>query len=244
MISNLAVFLLLLLPCIAQQKSTPKVIAFNPADYPIGKFQITRKEFSYGEVMVRVIQVKNLGYTMEPDMCRAWLEVKKGERLLKRFYYPDINPVGGGFGIFLPKQQPMDDYFAAVKDGDYNGRLLLVRKDGETQDLPGGFFFLTADRRFLVSEYNSDLYAVTVFDLKENRKVLESSNLPEIGSWYEDESGYFFMEYGKPGHAERLDLEHGKFLKIHVTPADISKSHKVRYDFDLRKKRDCTSEPQ
>jgi hypothetical protein len=50
-----------------------------------------------------------------------------------------------------------------------------------------------------VSEYSSDFYALVVFDLKENKKVLEAQNLPEIGSWYKDDSGYFFMEYGNAG---------------------------------------------
>jgi hypothetical protein len=40
----------------------------------------------------------------------------------------------------------------AVKEGDYDGRQLLVDKDGSTHDLLGGVFFLTEDRRFLVSE--------------------------------------------------------------------------------------------
>ncbi|HST11300.1 MAG TPA: hypothetical protein VLL05_13065 [Terriglobales bacterium] len=241
---ELAFLFLLALASFAQSNSPPKVVAFHAAEYPTGKFQISRRELPLGEVTVRVIQVKNLGYTMLPDTCRAWLEVRKGERLPKRFYYADIEPVGFSFGIFLPKRQPTEDYFVAVKEGDYDGRLLLVRKDGETQDLPGGFFFVTSDRRFLVSEYSSDLYALAVFDLKENRKVLESRDLPEIGSWYQDDSGYFFMEYGKPGQAERLDLEKGQLTKMHVKPADLSRAHKVHYDFDPRNTRDCTSEPQ
>jgi hypothetical protein len=54
----------------------------------------------------------------------------KGGQLLKRFYYRDINPGGSSFGLFLPKQQPSSDDFVAVKEGDYDGRLLLVDKDG------------------------------------------------------------------------------------------------------------------
>jgi|HubBroStandDraft_6_1064221.scaffolds.fasta_scaffold99375_3 hypothetical protein len=235
--------ILLIITSFAQQTTQTKV--FRPADYPSGKFKVTRKDFPRGDVTIRVIEVKNLGYTMAPDQCRAWLEVRKGSALLKQFYYADIRPVGNSFGIFLPKQQAADDYFVAVKGGDYDGRLLLVGKDGATHDLPGGYFFLTEDQRFLVSEYSSDLYVVAVFDLKDGRKVLEARNLPEIGSWYHDDSGYFFMEYGKPGHAERLDLVSNRLIKIRVTPDDIAKAHKVRYDFALSSKtKDCTAEPQ
>jgi hypothetical protein len=235
--------ILLILTSFAQQTTQTRV--FRPADYPTAKFQVTRKDFPHGDVTIRVIEVNNLGYTMAPDQCRAWLEVRKGSALLKQFYYADIMPVGNSFGIFVPKLQASDDYFAAVKAGDYDGRLLLVGKDGTTHDLPGGDFFLTEDRRFLVSEYMSDLYAIAIFDLKQGRKVFEARNLPEIGSWYRDDSGYFFMEHGKPGHAERLDVVSNRLIKIRVTPDDIAKAHKVRYDFTLSNKtKDCTAEPQ
>jgi len=224
----------------AQQGGT----AFRASDYPSGKFKITQKSFTHGTVTIRVIQVKNLGYTMEPDTCRAWLEVRKGGQLLKRFYYKDFEPVGSSFGLFLPKQQPSPDYFVAVKEGDYDGRLLLVDKEGATHYLLGGFFFVTEDRRFLVREYFSDLYALVVFDLKENKTVLEARDIPEIGSWYKDDSGYFFMEYGKANHAERLDLERGQLVKMTVTRADRGKARKITYDFDGRKMQDCTSDVQ
>ena len=238
------VSLLALVTTAAQVTGQKGQIAFRAADYPSGKFKVTEKTFTHGTVTIQVIQVKNLGYTLEPDTCRAWLEVRKDKQLLKRFYYRDINPVGSSFGIFLPKFQPSADYFVAVKEGDYDGRLLLVDKEGVTHDLPGGFFFLTEDRRFLVTEYSSDLYEVVVFDLKENKKVLEARNLPEIGSWYKDDSGYFFMEYGRPNHAERLDLERGQLVKITVSRTERSEARKVAYDFDNRKMRDCTSDVQ
>jgi hypothetical protein len=131
MTRNLILVSLLSVASASAQVTAPKEkIAFRAGDYPPGKFKITQKSLTHGTVNIRVIQVKNLGYTMDPDTCRAWLEVRKGNQLLKRFYYRDINPVGSSFGLFLPKQQPSSDDFVAVKEGDYDGRLLLVDKDG------------------------------------------------------------------------------------------------------------------
>jgi hypothetical protein len=188
----------------AQVMAQKGMNVFRAGDYPSGKFKVTQRTLTVGTVTIQVIQVKNLGYTMEPDTCRAWLDVRKGNQLLKRFYYRDFKLVGGSFGLFLPKQQPSADYFVAVKEGDYDGRLLLVDKDGATHYLLRGMFFLTEDRRYLVSEYVSDLYALVVFDLQENEQVMEARNLPEIGSGYKDEAGYFFMVYGvRPAGSRR-----------------------------------------
>ena len=244
MISQLTNLLLIFLLGSPQSLPSKKSPAFDPKAYPPNKFKITRKDYPLGDITVRITQVRNEGYTMPPDTCRAWLEVKRGDQLLKRLYYANIEPVGGDYGIFVPKQQPSADYFVAVKDGDYDGRLFLVGKDGEVANLIGGSYFITADRKFLVSEYSSDLHAIVVYDLGENRKVLESRDIPEIDTWYRDDAGYFFTEYGKPGHADRLDLVNGTLTKIRVTHADITNAHKVRDDFDTAKKQDCSSQPQ
>jgi hypothetical protein len=122
-----------------------------------------------------------------------------------------------------PRTAASADFFVAVKDGDYDGRLFVVSKDGEVADLIGGSYFITADHEFLVSEYSSDLHAIVVFDLGENRKVLESRNIAEIDTWYRDDAGYFFTEYGKPGHADRLDFASGRLNKIRVTHANITR---------------------
>jgi len=228
------------------QTSMPNkaVKLFVAKEYPAGKFQVTNNDYALGDITVRVIDVKNLGYVNPPLQCRAWVDVLKGEQLLKRFYYDDIEPVGFSFGAFVPQQQLAPDYFTVVKEGDYDGRLLLIDKDGGVVDLPGGFYFATDDKKFLVNEYASDVYELTVFDLANHRIALQSKDIPEIGRWYRDDSGYFFMESGRPGHTQRLDLENRGLVKISVSVNDRRNATKVRYDFDPRKKKDCTSVPQ
>jgi len=217
---------------------------FVAKDYPAGKFLVTKNDYAFGDLKVRVIDVKNLGYKDIPHYCSAWVEVLKGEQPIKQVHYADIEPVGFSFGAFVPQQQTVPDYFFVVKEGDYDGRLLLINKDGGVVDLPGGFYFVTGDKRFLISEYASDSSGLTVFDLVNHSIILQPKDVPEIGSWYRDESGYFFMEYQHAGRARRLDLENHRMLKINVTENDRKKATKVRYDFDPRKKQDCASAQQ
>jgi hypothetical protein len=220
---------------------------FDPKSYPAEKFQVTKSDYAFGELTVRVIDVKNSSDVRStlPSYCSAWVEVLKGPQLIKRLYYGDIEPVGFSFGAFFPKQQP-DNYVAIVKVGDYDGRLLLVSRAGEVVDIPGGLYFMTADRRYVISEYASDDSepAFNVFDLVTGRIILQPKDTPEIGSWYHDESGYFVMEYGRPGRAERLDLKNRRVLKISIAENIRKAATKVRYDFDPRKKQDCVANPQ
>jgi hypothetical protein len=220
---------------------------FVAREYPAGKFGVTSNDYPLGQIMVRVIDARNLGkdeHKDAPHFCSAWIDVLKGEQLLTRFYYNDIEPVGFNFGAFVPQRQPVPDYFFVVKEGDYDGRLLLVGKDGHVVDLPGGFYFVTDDKKFLISDYASDERGLTVFDLTNHRMILQSRDAPEIGSWYRDERGYFFMEDQAPGHAQRLDLEKHRITKILISANERKKATKVRYDFDPRGKQDCTSVQQ
>ena len=188
--------------------------------------------------------MKNLGYVNPPHYCRAWVDVLKGEQLVKRFYYDDIEPVGFSFGVFAPKQQPAPDYFMVVKEGDYDGRLVLVDKQGTAIDLPGGFYFVTRDKKFLVSRHSSDEPGLTVFDLGNHRVTLQPKGMFDGNSWYHDKLGYFVTDYENPGNAGRLDLRNHRLVEIKVSESDLKKATKVQYDFDPRKKEDCTSVQQ
>jgi len=219
---------------------------FVAKDYPAGKFLVTESDSNIGEFTVRVIDVKNLGYepsANQPHFCSTWVEVRKSDQLVKRVFYGDIEPVGSNFGAFVSKIQP-DGYIAVVKEGDYDGRLLLVDAEGKMVDLPGGFYFVTADKKFLISEYSSDATGLTVFDLAEHEIILQPKDVPEIGSWYRDPQGYFFMEYEGGGKAQRLDFSNRRMLKIVVSESEKKKAAKVRYDFDPRSKKDCVATPQ
>ena len=220
---------------------------FVASEYPAEKFRVSKNDYPMGAATVRVIDVKNIGdgeHKDTPHFCSAWVEVLKGEQLVKRLYYEDIEPVGFSFGAFVPQQQLAPEYFTVVKEGDYDGRLLLIEKDGSVVNLPGGFYFVTSDQKFLISEYAADVSEWTVFDLANHRILLQAKNLPDIDSWYRDKSGYFFVEAGRPEHAQRLDLENGQFVKFGLSANSLKTATKVRYDFDPRKKEDCTSVQQ
>src|SRR6266853_422107 len=147
--------------------------SFAPDDYPPTIFSVTQANFPHGDVTVRVIQArKRTPGGTSPFTCRAWLETRKGDRRLQRIYYDDIEAVGFSYGIFVPKHQPLTEYFIAIKEGDYDGRLLLVAKDGSVANLPGGFYFETPDRRFLIGEHATDGNSVLVVDIAGRQVII------------------------------------------------------------------------
>lgn len=121
--------------------------------------------------------------------------MREGGRVLREAYFGDIDPAGWNYGFFLPKHQPLSDYFLALKDGDYDGRLLIVGQDGNLTNLPGGGFFLTPDKRYLIGSHDSDYQSLFVVDIARRRVVLdgEKENLPGVDEWHRDKFGYLFV---------------------------------------------------
>ena len=77
-----------------------KVQAFKPKDYPAGKFQVSENHYTHGQVTVRILQAKKATPdASSPHACRAWFEVQKENRLLRRLYYDDIDASGFSYVI-------------------------------------------------------------------------------------------------------------------------------------------------
>jgi len=225
---------------------------FDETKYPASHFKVTQRNFPFGDLSIKVAQtkVRNTSEGSNPSYCRAWVEVSRAGNTLKQLYYPDFEPVGSSYGIFVPKKQPFENYFVLLKLGDYDGRLLIVNKDGTVRDLDGGFYFVTRDRRYLISEWSSDDVNLLVFDSTLDRVVLNTRKLPYIQQWYQDSKGYFFTEsewdngpvpHAKPRVAYRLDLVQYKVVKFAVAEEDLKAARPVAYEFDPRNLEDCTT---
>ncbi|MGA3346761.1 MAG: hypothetical protein ABSC76_18045 [Terracidiphilus sp.] len=251
--SALLLIPLLIVPQIASGQQSRR---FNPNSYPAKSFRVTQHDYPLGDFTIRIINVRK---PFKPDApppmyCRAWLQVRSGDTMLRQAYFDDIEPVGYYFGIFVPKHQPLEDYFLALKEGDYDGRLLLVGKDGSLTDIPGGTFSLTPDKRYLIGAHDSDYASMFVFDLRIRKLVIdgEKEKLPAVADLYLDRVGYYFTEDDETGQSPdpsqktvqiaRLDLKHLKVTEDVKTKAQLESDRKMDHLTSWPMTHDCTSE--
>jgi hypothetical protein len=233
------------------QSSDKKTPPFKPADYPKTEFQVTRASHALRDIKIRIVHVKRRKESpTPPSFCRAWVEITRGGTLVRRIYYGDLEPVGYSFGVFVPAKQPSPEYFVLVKEGDYDGHLLLANSAGDVTDTLGGSYFV-ARGRFLVSRYASDEAGLAIFDLEAHKLILRATDIPYVENWYKDNTGYFFTEsewsgtsgvaHEKAGVAYRLNLSQGKIVKTDISPSKLKSATAVKYDFDPRQYQDCVS---
>jgi hypothetical protein len=242
-----------LLPCAAvRAESIPR--PFLKEEYPPDQFKISTNEVKHGNLKIMIRQAKRVAdHSKTPYACRAWLDIEKSNKSIFSKFFDDIDPVGSSYGLLVPKVQSRSSYLAIVKNGDYDGRLFLVRKDGKVIDLIGGFYFLTKDKRYLFSDYASDTGGLAVFDLITGKVLFSSERLPSIYQWYEKNGTYFFTESewrGNSGKASEkagivyiYDFTQQRLVEKKVKPSFIRNARIVKYDCDPREYEDCTSTP-
>lgn len=118
----------------------------------------------------------------------------------------------------------------------------------------GGFYFITKNKRYLFSQYTSDIDGLVIFDLKTDRIVFSSDNIPYIHQWYVNGEDYFFTEtewiktnLGKPtvkgGVAYFYDFNTHQIIPKNMTATAIAAAKAITYDFDPRGYEDCTTVP-
>jgi hypothetical protein len=223
-------------------------------EYDDDLFVTSQKEFRHGEVLIKIFQAKKKkNREVPPHECRAWIAIEKSGKLVKRFYYEDISPVGDRYGIFLPRKQPYKDFFTIIKLGDYDGRLIVVDKKGGVVDTPGGRFFTTSDKRYLFSEYVSDIGGISVLDMKTGKAVFTSTRTPFVDNWYHYRGSVAFTEYDSANKRKEpavnpskgrifhiYDFKEHRFdrVRIYTSSDDLEK---IEYDFGDPRGCDCGS---
>jgi hypothetical protein len=158
----------------------------------------TRTVYPFAGLQVEITQKKPLQRGSD-QYCRAEVRVVKGGSVIAHRLFPNFEPNGDTYGLFVPKMQPSSDYFLIVKRGDYDGRTLLIDKNGQLKDLPGGTFWVVPDKGLLFSNSVQDSdQGPVIFDLRSGAVVHDQ--LPFcFAHWYRNGEVLFFTTYVQDG---------------------------------------------
>jgi len=160
----------LLLTTLSFGQNQDKFEKFDASDYPLEKYQITSDSIKFKDFKIEIRQVRNLSGSGQFS-CRAWLTISAKSKSIYQRYFRSIEAVGSCYGLFIPLEQPRQDYFVLSKLGDYDGRIFIIDSNGNVTEKLGGSFFISNDKRYLFSEYDSDLSGLTVFDFTTGLRI-------------------------------------------------------------------------
>lgn len=244
----IVVFSIVVTVCFGQ--SNDKYEPFTSSDYSAAKYIVKLDTIHFSKFNIEIRQVKTLdgfGWDSTSFYCRGWIIIKQGEKIITQQFLKYIEPVGGCSGLFIPETQPRNDFFIFSKFGDYQGSIFILDTNGILTEKAGGTFYISNDKRYLFSNYDSDAAGLTVFDLNK-RQLLYSDidNIPNnLGAWYFDNGKYFARayDYDSSDNDQKIKIATFDFTtkKIVITTVDKSflkeeKQLKVYNDFQYK---DC-----
>ncbi len=221
-----------------------RVNSFVDSLYPTDKFNIKRKKFQFKSYTIDYIQLQENEYKDKYSIaCRSWLTVLSGSDTIDSKYFDNIEAVGGCAGLFLHENQPLENYFIASKFGDYSGRILLIDKNGKINEFSGGEYCLSMDKKYLFSQWDSDITGLTVINL-ETGDAIFSKELPfYFHGIYEFENEYFLFDTdAKPEKSiiYKFDFDSLNILKVENYESEsLNSFNKIVYLNSVHDLDDC-----
>jgi hypothetical protein len=170
-----------------------------------------KKEFSFGNIRITILNSERMNYSgahQIPEMNSAYLEIVIPGKKPIRKYYPDIEGVGGAADIRFVPIPSITDFGFFVKNGDYDGRTIIVARDGRVADLDGGGLFVY--KKYLISRTGADCCGEPViWDLKLWKKAYDLRDDKSIEVKSEPQYSY----YAASGHLYlKLETPYGLYL--------------------------------
>ena len=161
--------------CLYSQGYGKTAPPFNPAQYPDSLFKVAEADYNWHGFHVTLKNIR--GYKLKDTtdfFCRSYAQILKNRDTILNFSLSDIEALGGCSGVYSFKIDTFNDYFFISKFGDYNGRLLILDRNGHITNIPGSSFYLSKNHRYIFTTQDSDIGGLTIYDLK-TRKILFDS---------------------------------------------------------------------
>ncbi len=190
---------------------------FVPTDYAASDYKTKIQSIPFNNLTIKLIKINHKGYENENAFyCRAWLKVIRNDSTIDSLYFDNITAGKGCAGLYMDNKQPDPNHFILTKFGDYDGRTLIINKQGQIKNITGGKYFITRDKRYLFSIYESDLSGIAVFDFRYD-KLTYSNNAftSKLTEWYFQEGRYFSLD--QEGDEEEVETENPNYNAMFFT---------------------------
>lgn len=191
----LSILFFVIAVAVSAQKTSPKL--FDRSEYPEQKYAVKTDQYRFKDLTIELIQAQLRDprqYDAKSAYCRIWLTVKKGDLVKDQLYFNDCEALGGCSGIYVSRDNQPENHFLLSKFGDYDGQIIIIDTKGKIRSFIGGSYYLSTDKKYLFSTYDSDLSGLTVFDFSKDKALFSSDDLkPYLGDFYQSGDSYFAL---------------------------------------------------
>jgi hypothetical protein len=190
------------------------------------EFQI----FTLDSTQIEIAQIFRKEFSGDKFCCRAIIQTKINNKIIDGLYFDNFDAVGDSYGICFIKDQLkyIKNYIIGSKYGDYEGLIILIDSTGKIFKESGGNYFISVDRKYLISPWHSDLSGITVFDFEKN-KFTVSKELPvHLSKWHINSGKYYAAQWDKNEELNEIYMFDPEYLTFSKTNMNLSELHQFK----------------
>jgi len=191
-------------------------------------YSIEIQAFDLDSVIVEISQIVKRKFDGDDSNCKVIIQTRTKNRNIDELYFENIEPVGSSFGICFTKNQTNKKYIIGSKYGDYEGLVIIINSNGKIRRELGGNYFVSEDKKYLVSDWYSDLTGITIFDLEKN-VIVYSKELPVyLSKWFENKGKYYAAQWFDNKEIDTIYTFDLTSFSLYKTNLNLSKLHQFR----------------
>lgn len=191
-------------------------------------FNIEIQTFDLDSVIVEIAQIVRKKFDGDNFNCKAIIQTKTKNRKIDELYFDNIEPVGSSYGICFTKNQTNKKYIIGSKYGDYEGLVIIINSNGKILRKSGGNYFVSEDKKYLVSDWYSDLTGITIFDLEKNMIVYSKEFPVSLSKWFENKGKYYAAQWSENKEIDTIYTFDLTSFSLSKTNLSLSKLHQFQ----------------
>ncbi len=216
-------------------------------DFIVQKNYVVQYDTMYSEKMDLLLIVKHEVPHKHSEFknefsCNASLVTYKSGKVIDSIRYDKVEALGSEYGIFYVGVYPYKgDYplhWLFCKEGDYDGRTILIEESGRIRDIKGGQVHVDDDNGMVLSVYSSDISGLTVYDLKSDSMIFEMPEFePRPLFFYRDDLRYFAScrdDETDEWSIWEIEWELDRMFLLDLKPEDFEKEQKIQFAGPIR----------
>lgn len=181
-------------------------------------YTVSKIEKKLNDINVQILQYKlKTSENTSFSTCRAKINIFKNSVKIDSISFSEIEPVGANYGLMI-YNSIIENHLIITKYGDYKGLTIIINDSGKIFNTNGGFVYIDRSRKLLFSISASDLFGISVFNLKSDVEIIKKYDLAdEPVEFYKSTNGKYFFK------ATSLNSEKDNFYEIHFKNKTITK---------------------
>ena len=187
----------------------------------------TSKEYFLDNITIKLNQEKDVS---DGNLCTATIITTKDKMTIDSVgFYSE--PVGGSYGI--SKGLKINGHFIFTKHGDYDGRTIIVNKNGKIHNIIGGLAYLDEASNLLISNYESDLAGFSLFDLKQDSVLMEMEDFENAPRSFHKDFGnrYFIACYNQEDeglNVWEIESDFETLMQVEIQIEELNESNELK----------------